>query len=786
MEELAGLRRENDALRDRLTKLSEATLRINVSLDLEAVLQEVLDSARDLTGARYGVIVLLDDHGEAEDSLTSGLNPEEAREISQLPGWRSFFEYFGGFHGPLRVADLISLIREQGLPEFLPPMPTNSPLPFLAAPVTYQGERQAFIYMADPDSGGEFTTGDEEVVTMFAAHAALVIANARRYREEQRARASLDALVQTSPVGVVVLDARTGGLVSANREAARIAGVLGASDGSLRAIQGVMEAVLIRRADGREFSLREFPLVQALGSGEPVRAEEIKFRIPDGGAVDVLINATPILGEEDPEVRSLVVTLQDMSPLRDLERLRAEFLGMVGHELRTPLTSIKGSAATLMEMGHSLPPGEMIQFHRIISEQADYMRDLISDLIDVVQIETGTLSVFPASTEVARLVDEARSAFLAGGGPNGVRVFVPPDLPPVMADSRRIVQVLNNLLSNASRTSHESSTIQVRAVSEGVHVVISVADEGRGLPPEQLPLLFRKFSQLEDPSRGRDLGLGLAICKGIVEAHGGRIWAESDGIGLGSRFTFTLPAADLAAEEALTDAPAGRSFSSLPRVLVVDDDPRVLRAVRDILSNAGYDPLVTGNPGEVAHLVEEHSPDLILLDIMLPGSDGISLMREVLGDYGVPVIFLSANGQDDVIADAFGAGAVDYVVKPFSPTELAARVRAALRRQDRMSNTFEMGDLFIDYGDRRVTVAGVRVELTSFEYGLLRELSLHVGATRTHEQLLQEVWGGRAAADARPMRTVMKNLRRKLGDNARSPRYIFTVSRVGYRLGPSG
>ena len=768
MGELDRLQRENDALRDRLTRLSEATLRINGDLDLESVLQGVLDSARDLTGASYGVIVLLNGSGDEEELLTSGMSPEEAREIAQQPDGQIFFEYFSLIQRPLRTPDLLGLLSERGLPEFHPPMPASSPLPFLATPISYQGERQAFMCMGDRESGGEFTPGDEEVVTMFAAQAALVIANARRYREERQARAGLEALIQTSPVGVVVLDARTGELVSANREVGRISDVLGQSSDSLQALRDAMQIVTVQRADGQEFPLQAFHLIPALGTGESIHAEEVFLRVPDGRFVNALVNVTPIHTDEESEARSVVVTIQDIAPLRDLERLRAEFLGMVGHELRTPLTSIKGSAANLIEMGPTLPPAEMLQFHRIISDQADYMRDLITDLIDVVQIETGTLSVLPAPAEVARLVDEARNTFVAGGGQNGVRVFVPPDLPPVRADGRRIVQVLNNLLSNAARTSHETSTIRVAAVREGAHVVISVADEGKGLPPEQLPLLFRKFSQPEGPGQGRSLGLGLAICKGIVEAHGGRIWAESDGVGLGSRFTFTVPVAEEETETASANGTARGGGANLPRVLVVDDDPWVLRSVRTMLSGAGYEPLVTGNPGEVASLMEENSPDLVLLDIMLPGTDGISLLRDVLADYNVPVIFISANGQDDVIASAFAAGAVDYVVKPFSNTELAARLKVALRREDRAASTFEMDDLFIDYGKRLATVAGVPVDLTAFEYGLLRELSLHQGVSRTHGQLLQQVWGGRAAGDARRMRTVVKNLRRKLGDDVRT------------------
>ena len=169
---------------------------------------------------------------------------------------------------------------------------------------------------------------------------------------------------------------------------------------------------------------------------------------------------------------------------------------------------------------------------------------------------------------------------------------------------------------------------------------------------------------------------------------------------------------------------------------------------------------------------------------MLPGTDGIELMRQVIDSQGVPVIFLSAYGNHDVISRAFETGAADYVVKPFSPTELVARIKATLRRQTQQPESFVMGDLSIDYSRRTVTVAGRAVELTAIEYRLLVELSANAGAVMTYEQLLQRVWGrGRSSGDLRPMRTVVKDLRRKLGDDATRPRYVFTIPRVGYRMG---
>ena len=768
------------ALLDRLTRLSEVNLLISDGLELDEVLQRVLDGARALTGAQYGVLTTLDDAGRMEDFLASGLSPEQAQQLWAMPGGTELFEYVNAFAEPFRVADFASHVRAMGLPELTPPTPVSS---FLTVPIRHRGDRVGSIHMAHGDPGPEFSREDEEALAMFAAQAALAIANARRYRDEQRARAALETLVETSPVGVVVFDARTGLPVSLNGEALRIVEGLMEADQSLDAF---LETLTCRRADGQEVSLQEWPLADMLGAGETVRTEEIVLSVPDGRNVAALLNATPIR-DGNGEVGSCVVTLQDLTFLEEQARLRAEFLGMVSHELRAPLTSIRGSATTVLDEASDLDPAELRQFHRIIVDQADTMRDLIGDLLDVARIETGTLPVTPEPVNVTTLVDRARNTFLSGGGRNNLEIDLAPDLPMVSADRRRIVQVIGNLLSNAARHSPEDLPIQVAAAREGDQVAISVADAGRGIPAGQLPGLFRRFARA-DGDRGGDTGLGLVICKGIVEAHGGRIRAESGGPGLGARFTFTLPAAVGAVASGLPrrGRPGRNSSQDGQPVLVVDDDPQMLRQVRNILSEAGYRPIVTAEPQEALRLAAQDHPRLILLDMMLPGADGIELMRDLSAISRAPVVFLSAYGGDQVIARAFEMGADDYIVKPFSPTELVARVGVALRRSagphwTEPAEAYARGGLTVDYAQRRVTLAGQPVELTTKEYDLLRVLSINAGRTLTHEQVLQQVWEP-GKGDMRALRSLLLRLRHKLGEDGGDPTWIFAVPRVGYRM----
>ncbi len=770
--------RDFDALRERLTLLSEASLRINESLDFDAVLQGVLDSACSLTGARYGVMTLFDEQGELRDFLSSGLTAEEAGMLWAMPDGKRIFESLAHITEPMRVPDFAAYVQALGFDAFTIPLPGGF-LRALTAPILHRGARVGHVFVGNQEDGAEFTQADEETLVMFASQAALVIANARTHREEQQARADLETLVETSPVGVVVLDARSGAPLLANREASRIVeGLLDEGQG----LPEILDTLTCVRGDGREISLQESRLAELLSAGETVRAEEIVLRVPDGRSVGALLNATPIHAE-DGEIPTFVVTLQDLTPLEEQERLRAEFLAMVSHELRTPLAAVKGSITTLLESPGELDPAEAAQFFRIIRDQSDQMRFLIGDLLDVARIETGDLPVDPEPADLRLLVDEATDRFVGGAATNPLQVELAEELPLVMADRRRIVQVLGNLLANAAAHSPDSTPITLGAEREGVHVAVSVADEGRGIPAELLPKLFRRFSPT---SAGEGSGLGLAICKGIVEAHGGRIRAESGGPGLGARFTFTLPAAESTAPKpALTrwQPPARHRV----RVLAVDDNPQDLRYVRDVLTRAGYAPIVTGDPADVPRLMREEKPHLVLLDLVLPGSDGIEVMNDILRTDDVPVIFLSVYGQDETVARAFDRGATDYVVKPFSPTELAARIRAALRRrlepdQGEPSARYAVDGLAIDFGARRATLDGELLELTAMEYAVLDELASRAPRVLTYAFLLQHVWGPERVGEPWLVRDVVKRLRRKLGDDARRPRYILTEHRVGYRM----
>jgi two-component system, OmpR family, KDP operon response regulator KdpE len=219
------------------------------------------------------------------------------------------------------------------------------------------------------------------------------------------------------------------------------------------------------------------------------------------------------------------------------------------------------------------------------------------------------------------------------------------------------------------------------------------------------------------------------------------------------------------------------------RILVVDDEPQIRRALKTALTGHGYEVEVAENGEEALTLLPSWQPDALVLDLVMPDVDGIELLRQTRTWSDLPVIVLSARGQERDKVQALDLGADDYLTKPFGMDELLARVRAILRRRgESQVTTLAFGDVVLDLAKHVVTKAGEEVHLTPTEFDLLRVLGVNAGKVITHRQLLERVWGAYAAENSQQLRVYINYLRRKLEDDPARPRWIVTDPGVGYRL----
>ncbi|WP_419920140.1 winged helix-turn-helix domain-containing protein [Candidatus Poriferisodalis sp.] len=776
---------ETHELSEPLAALVVASTRIHESLDSTVVPQVVVDSACAITGSRFGAVAVLDESGQIQRYATAGMTAEEHRRLADVPNGPIFFKYFGGLKGPLRVADLDAHFLSVRLPKFRPPFEVSS---CLVAPIGVGDVFAGFILLTRGTTEPPFRNGDESTLAMFARHATLALTNARRFSREKRARSRLETLLETSPVGVVFFDAQKGEAVRVNQEALRIAGGLHHPDEDPAVL---LEAMTVRRADGREISLAELPLARALAAGETVRAEKIVLVRPVGRSLSVLVNATPIFAS-DGGLASVVVTMQDLTPLEELDRLRANMLGTVSRQLREPLVAVKGAAATLLESSSSLDGAEITQLVRVIDAQASHMRDLIGELVDLSRIETGTLALDLELTEPTRLLAVSVESLTARSGGESTTIDIEPDLPPVRADRRRIAQVLDIAVGVVGESFDGAEPIVVNAAASGAFLHLEVACAGSDAATPSAADLFDQHAS--DAADGRSSGAlssgeHLALCRGIVEAHGGRLWVERHLEGRGLRVSFTLPF-----EIASTVAPAPRAVpdpsrsTRAPRVLAIEADQTTQRQLHETLTDAGYDVALAARLTSLPPLGAKSAPDLVLASFDLDDANCLNRLATLRSQANAPLILLSECGHDETGLRAAETGAADFLVKPFTPTELVARVnsalhRLAIRQPTQQPQKIAVGSLVVDLANQSVTVSGERVNLTVTEFMLLRELAVNAGRVVSHTQLMHRIWHTDSSSAVGNVRSAVKRLRRKLGDDAKDSTFVVTVPRKGYRIG---
>ena len=791
-----ALREENKALRKQLAQLSETSINISGNINSEGSLQEVIEGACEVTGARYGALIVFQPAGRISDYYTCGLSPEEHESMKESPQGMGLLGYISSCQGPVRVKDISTH------PEFLGPSGNNPRMKtFLGMPMYHHDEHVGNLYLTEKAGGQEFTEEDEFSVSILAAQAASKISHAAKREAERRSKVELETLMDLSPVAISVFDVRAGEIIYVNQEARRIIGALDIREDDL---ENVFETLRFTRTDGREIPFAELAGTRALLTGETVRADEVVTHLPNGDSITTLVNCAPLFSDTG-EMLSVMSVMQDITPLQEIERQKGEFLGKVSEELRTPLTTIKGSTIALRALNESQNANESVQLLRIIDQQADLMRSQLNTLIELTQIESGTLSVAIEATNLGALIERSCRDYLREHASIAIQLDVPKGLPKVTADKHRIGQVLHNCIRQAAKHSNESSPVRVSVSEVDIYVSVSVSVAGSLVATEK-PLSFPVSSEVSQTLKGlskahngkaaelssQGEGLALAFCRGVIEAHGGRMMTELNEQDGSLSLTFTLQSVE--EEDEVLDPPMPEFLGEpLPapvektQILVSIENAKLLNLVRRVLDSAGYSAAVATSVDEIEQVAFSESPKLIIVDIVGREEECFRTLRRARSSQQLPAIVLCDRDDEEYVVRAFDMGADGYMVKPFSPTELIARIKATLRRSVAGSdasgkNTFQSGHLRIDFQGRIVTVAGEPVQLTATEYKLLSELSTSAGWVLTQDTLLERVWGTAYSGESQLLRSYIKSLRQKLGDKARNPSYIFTEHGVGYRM----
>jgi signal transduction histidine kinase len=287
--------------------------------------------------------------------------------------------------------------------------------------------------------------------------------------------------------------------------------------------------------DSHDESMRH---IREATSGERWEVVEIHIKHKDGAVFILLWNSANLYTPDGQTVVATIAQGQDITERKKVERMKDEFIGLVSHELRTPLTVITGSVRTAMSEG--LSPEDMRELLQNASEGADSLAAILENMLELSRHQAGRLQIRMEPVNIAEVSRDVIKKLKSQGITHPFLVDIPGNLPMVKADTTRVGRILYNLLENAAKYSPGGNQINVFAREEKEMVVIGVADKGIGISPENLGRLFEPFERLGNKARLQGLGLGLVVCKRLVEAHGGKIWVESQP-GKGSTFYFTLP-----------------------------------------------------------------------------------------------------------------------------------------------------------------------------------------------------------------------------------------------------
>jgi signal transduction histidine kinase len=422
----------------------------------------------------------------------------------------------------------------------------------------------------------------------------------------------------------------------------------------------------------------DLPLLLIAGQGSSLSAllEEV---FPHSGNVTVLqrplhplslvsaVNMALRARQRQYEVRDLIAQRTRALAQRD------EFLAMLAHELRNPLAPIRNAVYLMKNI--SVPDPMFARYRAMIEKQTTHITRLVDDLLDVSRLELGKMELRPERIDLNQSISAAAEACVAitGAQRHLVTLRLAPEPLTVLADPVRIEQVLGNLIVNAAKFTGAGGSITVEAAREADFGVITVSDTGRGMAPEVVGSVFDLFVQ-EDDSLARSqggLGIGLTLVKRLVELHGGEVRATSPGLGKGSRFEVRIPLVPTLAVAA-RPSPTGLAGVRRRRVLVVEDRDDIRESVGMLLTQWNHDVAYAADGPEGVALAREIQPDVAIIDIGLPGTDGYAVARQIRQGpmpwaRQVKLLAMTGYGQANDRVRALESGFDDHLLKPVEP-----------------------------------------------------------------------------------------------------------------------
>jgi PAS domain S-box-containing protein len=508
--------------RDHLLSIARAMVS---RLNLRAVLRMILQASVDMLQGQSGLIALANEDGGFGFWASYGLPPalvdsfqplvHDVPQVARIEDFSipDLAEKLG------RIADDTGLLLRQ----------------VVALPMITEQELLGVIYIFRAQSS-RFSPDDRQILASFADYAAIAVYNARLYEAAERERRRLDALLDSSADGVMVLrpDLR---LERFNRALVSLTGWPAKQAVGQRHNEVITWA---RRASQRS-------LEEAVAEGWPTDEGrtlyvEGELRRRNGSLVSLAITYAP-LRTRGGELLNIIGTARDITRFREADALKDTFISVVSHELKTPVAIIKGYAETLRRPEARRNPGVVEEMLSDITQEADRLDRLVDDLLDASRLQAGGLPFRDVDevdlpTIARRVVERYRSRTQK----HELRLAFPEDFPPVMGDAERLEQVLDNLVSNAVKYSPRGGVIEIRGQSTPAEVLVSVSDEGVGIPTDEQERIFDRFYRVEGPETRAvsGTGLGLYLARAIVEAHGGRCWVTS-APGVGATFYMALP-----------------------------------------------------------------------------------------------------------------------------------------------------------------------------------------------------------------------------------------------------